>query len=673
MEKRGQANLIGAILLIVVLIAITTSYVLITGEMQNYQEITSKVNNRVIDRGKEDVWVVSDHNNKLLHLINRGEKPVHITRILQVNNDTGKVIYRKVNIWINPMENKSMYFPDMLEYPPWVLAVVTDLGNIFWDKTYVYSSSGSANLNEPPAISDPITKLNSVSPLSYSSWDIIGDHIAYILVSDIYSRKYLYLFNVTSGEVISVNYISSGDKRIKIYVTKFNDLSLRYAYVDDAPIELPYAVKSIRYVGYDYIIMTADYYIEILYSNKTLLTYPIRVADKDIKIEKACNDLVIYSDKDNYLQLYRIRNGRVIYEKYLEKPYLFNTKLILDANRYVSTYIHSTDTTTLLLIPDNSTAPDIYENKPALTSDYSSSGIGNRIYAFNYNLQTFILNLYSYKDSINLSYDNSLTYVITHYFLYKDSYNHFRAIYRVSLSNTQSRARFIITVSVEKISDGQVTQLLTYSIYGIQYNPNHYSASYIIKLWTTVIIQNPHKSTSKVAIISKAYGYVYAGGYTSNSDKHSLITTYNAPYPQDAGYNSPIETELKLWYDDPYRVALLNLNQISIDEIINGYIIYNAVFPYAVFKSQDRLYMIFTHDKADYKAGIYSIEDEIDYGYNEWTYPPGFYSTVDGYSISKIMDIPGMDEYGKSTSILICNDEIWVVYTVPNKLVIIHG
>ena len=155
-REMGQANLIGAILLIVILITIATSYVLITSEMQSYQDIVSRVNSRVIDKSKEGVWIISDYDNKMLHLVNRGEKSVHITRILQINNDTGEITYKKVDIWINPTENKSIYFPDMLEYPPWVLAVVTDLGNIFWDKTYTSSNSGCVNLNEPPAISEPI-------------------------------------------------------------------------------------------------------------------------------------------------------------------------------------------------------------------------------------------------------------------------------------------------------------------------------------------------------------------------------------------------------------------------------------------------------------------------------------------------------------------------------------
>lgn len=668
MNKEGEAGILGAVLIAFLIISAIATYTFISRESDAYINTVNRSLQTRERKIRESLDVSGYLDTKTLEIKNRGDIQSHIVAFILLNNQTGEMNFYRYDYRLSPMDDVRIGFNEMGSYPPYISGVLTDLGNIFWDETITQGNVQS----KPLGVGDNITDIYQESPLDFDSWSVVGDHIAELTAKDVYGNKYLYLFNTTDGRIIAVNHISSGDGLIKIYTMSFST-DINFVYVNGSPIKLPHTMLRIDHIGYDYMILDdgGGNHMDIVYSNGDVKEYSFTVNDGyhpypgKITVR---NDLIIYKKYGQILHYYRLRNGRVLYDKVIESPFLFNGYLPYfepggDVLSSYSVYGYRI----YLLNPDDDTAPDTYNGYPSLSPDFTTSASGSHIYSFNYPLTTYILTLHT---SHGESTSSANSYNIYHYFLYKNSNNYWYVRYYIRFTAYNDVE---VVIYLYRVVNGVASRVYTgwneRSVAGY----TRYER-YIVE--TTVIIKDPGESSSKIGVEMYADGYVSGtGGYGGASTHGTYIFTMNSPYPENGGFNSPHTTTLKLYYDDPFKVAILNGND-GIYNILNDKTLYktdDTHMPGINSRASGKLYMVFTVDDTNYDVGVYDISSDKDYGLQSNQYPPGLYLTTDGMALTKIKGISGMTDYGKPYSILLYGSEMWIVYKTPDRIIVVKG
>ena len=676
MRRKGEAGVLGAVLIAFLIISAIATYVFISRFTDSYINTVNESIEKREQKSRERLEVKGYPSSKTIEITNVGDVTSHIIAFVILDNNTGKMtFYNSYNYTLTPMSTIKVTFNQMGEYPPYISGVITELGNIFWDEV-ITGESGGGGGNGIPSNVDNL----ALDFCSFDSWFVAGDHIAAMYLRDYGGDQHLILFNTTDGKIIAIDHVSSGDKLVKIYVVNFSDISIYSVYINGSPVELPREMNEILHIGYDYIIL-ADYgqYMDIAYSNGSILEYEFTFSDEPKK-DMVGSDIII-AKRDHY---YRIRNGRVLYNKVVEKPELFTRGFILEPNNYVlthwstcgdwDTYEHQRfDHTAVLLVADDSYAPDTYNGYPSISPDEHKSGSGYNMYSFSVE-RCYLLRMIT-SDYYSSKYGK--TYYNYYYFLRNGSSYYYYVKVITSFKRYDDYAKCTIKVGVYRVPGYEELAYKEHTFKN-SYLDKGETGYYWYKNKVVVIMENVSDSTSDVVVLVCAWAKMATspGGAGSDWDnvRVSCVFSYDDRYAYDAGFDTDSETDLYLYNDDPITVEVIPVGCTEVKTMLPTKLFYGkSSLGEAMSRMDNKMYVAFKPGNEEYNVHIYDMATNMNIGEVEDSYAPGLYITEDGITLSFVKNIPGMDKYGSPVSVLIYGDEVWAVYKVLNKLVFLGG
>jgi len=142
MRRRGEAGILGAVLIAFLIIASIATYTFIARESDAYINTVNKSLQTRELKAREKLDVYGYPDTKTLEIKNTGDINSHIVALVLFNNDTHEMKYYRYDYRLSPMDDIKADFPEMQSYPPYIAGVLTSLGNIFWDEVVTGQAGG---------------------------------------------------------------------------------------------------------------------------------------------------------------------------------------------------------------------------------------------------------------------------------------------------------------------------------------------------------------------------------------------------------------------------------------------------------------------------------------------------------------------------------------------------
>jgi len=146
-RRRGQAGIIGAILIAFMIMASIATYMFLSSQTSGYVDVVNRAIDRRESKIDERLEVIGYPDRKMLEIKNIGDVPSHIVAFVLLNNETGEMKFYPYDLKLNMLDEVNAYFNEMLSYPPWISGVLTEFGNIFWDEVATGGGNGGGGNN----------------------------------------------------------------------------------------------------------------------------------------------------------------------------------------------------------------------------------------------------------------------------------------------------------------------------------------------------------------------------------------------------------------------------------------------------------------------------------------------------------------------------------------------
>jgi hypothetical protein len=176
-RRRGQAGILGAVLIAFMIILSIATYMFMAGESDKYLNTINRSLDRREARIDEDLNPLGYPDQKVLEITNVGDITSHVVGFVVLNNNTGEMEFYSYDLELSPMEKVEVSFKEMKPYPPYITGVITELGNLFWDEV-ITQGGGAGGMGAAPSG-------NQTYSISNASW--------------VFNRFSLYLWQRTVG------------------------------------------------------------------------------------------------------------------------------------------------------------------------------------------------------------------------------------------------------------------------------------------------------------------------------------------------------------------------------------------------------------------------------------------------------------------------------------------